>query len=441
MPQDAGPLRTRVVASCAGIDHLLGDHARATARLRTSLAEVEGEPSPESTALKTQLAANAFFSGDFAVAAGVVEGGARGRGRARQRGRPRGGDGAARLRGLHDRRRRTARARTSASPRTCSTQLDESEVGRHLTSFTWAGVCEVYLERFDRALAVQDRCLQTARALGQDFVSALARLSRSLALGWRGRLAEAADEADAAVETAELLGQDQFLTWALWVRAWIAHQAGDLGLAERLGVRSVELGRDAEDPVTVMAHCYLAETRFERGAEPAAVLEQVLAAAGGPELPLIERAFRARWYEFFTRAELRRGRRRSRGRVGRPRGRRGGRARPGRPDVRGAQGARGGRARTRIGRGGSGARDGGRRARRPNGSPDRGRAGAGPGGAGTRRGGPSRERPRTSCSRPTTSSASTAPSTSATRRRASSARSAGASPAAARPAPAMDSAR
>ena len=138
-------------------------------------------------------------------------------------------------------------------------------------------------------------------------MSALARLSRSLALGWRGRLAEAADEADAAVETAELLGQDQFLTWALWVRAWIAHQAGDLGLAERLGVRSVELGRDAEDPVTVLAHCYLAETRLERGADPAAVLEQVLAAAGGPELPLIERAFRARWYEFFTRAELRRG--------------------------------------------------------------------------------------------------------------------------------------
>ena len=67
MPQDAGPLRTRIVASCAGIDHLLGDHARATARLRSSLAEVEGEPSPESTALKTQLGANAFFSGDFAA--------------------------------------------------------------------------------------------------------------------------------------------------------------------------------------------------------------------------------------------------------------------------------------------------------------------------------------------------------------------------------------
>ena len=306
MPQEAGPLRTRVVAGCAGIDHLLGDHARATARLRSSLAEVEGDPSPESTALKTQLAANAFFSGDFdaqrewskaALADADVLGNAADRAAALA------------LLGCADYMTDAvegARENLAVAEQLLA-DLDEGEVGRHITSFTWAGVCEVYLERFDRALAVHDRCLQTARALGQDFVSALARLGRSLALGWQARLAEAADEADAAVETAELLGQEQFLTWSLWVRAWIAHQAGDLRLAEQLGTRSVELGRDLHDPVTVLAHCYLADTRLERGADPRPLVDQVLTAAGGAEMPLIERAFRARWYEFCTRAELRRG--------------------------------------------------------------------------------------------------------------------------------------
>jgi DNA-binding NarL/FixJ family response regulator/tetratricopeptide (TPR) repeat protein len=296
-------LRTRIVATCAGIDHLLGDHREAAARLRSSLAELSDEPTPESTALKTQLAANAFFTGDFAAqrewSISALED-------ATALGNP--GDRAAAIAqlGCADYMAddvAEAREHLTEAERLLD-ELEDRQVARHLTSFTWCGICEVYLERFDRALAVHDRCLAVARRSGQDFVSALARIGRALALTWQGRLAEAAEEADTAVETAELLGQAQFLTWALWVRAWAAHQAGDLGLAEHLGVRAVELGSEAEDPVTVLAHCHLAETRLERGAAGGDVLADALAAAGGPELPLIERAFRSRWYELFGRAEL-----------------------------------------------------------------------------------------------------------------------------------------
>ena len=306
LPPEGRTMRTRLVATCAGIDHVLGDHAAATLRLRSSLAELSDKPTPESTALKTQLAANAFFTGDFVTqrewsvaaladataTADVADMAA-----------------ASALLGCADYMAddvESARENLAEAERLMD-QLAPAQVGRHLTSFTWCGICEVYLERFDRALAVFDRCLETSRASGQDFVAALARIGRGLTLTWQGRLREAAEEADTAVETAELLGQAQFLTWALGVRAWVAHQAGDLELAERLGVRAVELGSKAEDPVTVLAHCHLAETRLERGAAPDRARDDVLAAAGGPGLPLIERAFRSRWYELFARAELRAG--------------------------------------------------------------------------------------------------------------------------------------
>jgi ATP/maltotriose-dependent transcriptional regulator MalT len=304
LPPDDAAIRARLVATCAGIDHLLGDHAAATARLRSSLAEVSGtEPSPESAALKTQLAANAFFTGDFdaqrewsiaALADATVLG------------EPADRAAALALLGCADYMVgdvAAARDRLADSERLFG-ELDDRDIARHLTSFTWCGICEVYLERFDRSLAVHDRCLATARALGHDFVSALARIGRSLALAWQGRLAEAAEEGDAAVETAELLGQSQFLTWALWVRAWVAHQCGDLDAAERLGVRAIELGSEAEDPVTVLAHCHLAETRLERGLAPQRVRDEMLAGAGGADLPPIERPFRSRWYELLARAEL-----------------------------------------------------------------------------------------------------------------------------------------
>jgi DNA-binding NarL/FixJ family response regulator/tetratricopeptide (TPR) repeat protein len=306
LPVDDRAQHGRLVATCAGIDHLLGDHARATARLRSTLAELDGVPTPQTTALKTQLAANAFFTGDFDTQrewsiAALSD--------AEALGNPADRGAAIALLGCAEymvSEVKGAREHLAEAEQLLD-QMDDRQVARHLTSYTWCGICEVYLERFDRSLDVHDRCLATSRAFGQDFVSALARIGRSLALTCQGRLAEAAEEADTAVETAELLGQAQFLTWALWVRAWAAHQCGDLDGAERLGVRAIELGSQAEDPVTVMAHCHLAETRLERGAPPDRVRDDLLAAAGGPELPPIERAFRSRWYELLSRAELRAG--------------------------------------------------------------------------------------------------------------------------------------
>ncbi len=303
LPDGDPALRGRVVASCARIDHLLGDHGRAARRLRASLAELGDEPTAESAAVKTQLAADAFFTGDFAgqrtwALAALAD--------------------AESLDSAADRAAATAllgcahymvgeladaRARLDAAEQLVD-GLDDRAMAAHLTTFAWAGMCEVYLERFERAQAVLDRTLAVAQATGQDFVSALARVGRSLTLSWLGRLPEAADEADAAVESAELLGHDQFLVWALWVRAWAAHLAGDLDAAERLGLRAAELASDADDPVTALARCHLAETQLERGGPPDRAGADVLAAAGGPELPRVELAFRSRIFELLTRAAL-----------------------------------------------------------------------------------------------------------------------------------------
>ena len=61
------------------------------------------------------------------------------------------------------------------------------------------------------------------------------------ALEVRGRLAEAAEHADAAVEGARLWGNDQMLCFALTADAWVCALRGELGRARAAGAEAMAL--------------------------------------------------------------------------------------------------------------------------------------------------------------------------------------------------------
>ena len=149
----------RLVATCAGIDHLLGDHAAATARLRSSLGELRRPRHAGVDGAEDAARGQRVLHRRLRRAARVVARRPRGR-RACSATPPTAGP-----------RSRCWAARTTWSatspphastwprPRLSLHELSDAQVTRHLTSFTWCGICEVYLERFDRSLAVHERCL------------------------------------------------------------------------------------------------------------------------------------------------------------------------------------------------------------------------------------------------------------------------------------------
>jgi DNA-binding CsgD family transcriptional regulator len=307
LPADQHAVRGQVVASTARLDQLLGRHDAARRLLMRTLDGLPDPTSPEATELKVQLAGACFFNGDFEglrrwVGEALSEADARGDRATRAAATGTLGCAEYMVGDLP-----AARGRLEESEELFAGLADEEVAGR-LHSLVWCGMTELYLERFDRASRIFDRAMAVARATGHGHVTTLTRIGQGLVLLWRGRIEEARELLDVAVEASMLTGNDQFLTWALWARCWAATLAGDVGAAIRFGERAVAAAGEVVDPVSALAGCYLAEAMLEAGEPPESCRDQVLRSVGGEEMPMVERAFQSRWYELLTRAELAAGR-------------------------------------------------------------------------------------------------------------------------------------
>lgn len=295
--------RARIVAACARIDQILGRHGEAEELLLSSLEDLPDGASRESADLKIQLASECFFTGDF-------DGLRRWIGEAMDDAASREDAAAlAAATGLLGCAEYmvddidAARERLDEATRLFEALADE-ELSQRLHSLAWCGITEVYLERFDRAMALFERGLATALATGHGHVPILMRIGQAMSLLWQGRLVEGAERVDLAVEASLLTANRQFLTWALWVRCWAATLSGELSEAIRLGEQAVEASGGSGDPVSVMARAYLAEARFEAGSDPDRCHDDLLAGVGGEALDLVECGFRPHWQEILARMKL-----------------------------------------------------------------------------------------------------------------------------------------
>ncbi len=124
----------------------------------------------------------------------------------------------------------------------------------------------------------------------------------------RGRLGEAVEQAEAAVDGARLAANPQMLCWALTALAWIAALAGDLPAARHAGAEAVALlGGLDESVLSAATRVHVAAAQLETG-EPERCLES-MSLAGAPEFAGVEPGRRAWLFAILARAELAVGRR------------------------------------------------------------------------------------------------------------------------------------
>jgi DNA-binding CsgD family transcriptional regulator len=289
------PLSTR----CAAVERLLGLFPTAEDRLHRALADLPDPASPEAAALNVGLSISAREAGDSATAGArahdALDAATACGNRPLQA-------SAAALLALVESESSSADPSMPALRRAADllNGLSDEELSTCLET-THVGLAEVLAERFPEALRHIERGIDVARATGHDLQLLALRFQRAAALAYVGRLREATEEADTAVEMAVLVGGPGPISWAAGIQCWVALYRGDTETALKAGVQSMEASRSQWTSVaagTTLALVQLDAGQAERGRT------EMLDAGGGPELPFLPAPHRCAAYEALTLAEL-----------------------------------------------------------------------------------------------------------------------------------------
>jgi DNA-binding CsgD family transcriptional regulator len=294
-------VRLRGVVLGAMVNRLLGHHAEARKLLVDELATVSDEHRREKVVLGLELAAVALMQGGFDSASRrLVDSVARQAAELGDRPLVAAACGMSVMAAFFtgDLAAIEVRADTAAG---MVDALSDDELMHRLDAIIWLGWGELHHQRWDDALRHLDRGLRLARGAGQVHVLTYMLAARACALRWQGNLAEALDCAEDAVEAATLSGSTELGAMAHGMHSWIAFLAGDAEVAERAGAAATAGGNIGWwGSVARLLHS-IARLALDRSID---VVDDVLAAGGGPELSGVDPFSRPLWYSFLTVADL-----------------------------------------------------------------------------------------------------------------------------------------
>ena len=307
VPAGASALRVRLLSWCARVEHLLGLHEQAHARLTAGLDDLPDDAEPEAVALMLELAADALYRLEY-------ESGQEWSRRAVAAARPL-GDQALIAAALATLTRALAWGgepqlgeEVWAEVAPMVDALPDDDLARRLDAAVDLAASEIYLDRFVEAAAHAERALAVGRATGQGQL--FPGIYATLGVAWcmAGRLAEATELLEAATEAARLSGHPPALAWALFCRAFVAVPAGDIKTAIAAGRESFALAKDAgQDVIAARAAAVLAVALLD-GGDPAGAAA-ALASSTGENFASIPDVWRAYLLELLTRCWLTLGRR------------------------------------------------------------------------------------------------------------------------------------
>ena len=185
--------------------------------------------------------------------------------------------------------------------------LDDGALAGRLDTAYYLGFGEFFCEYYDDAIRHFRRGIAVSRASGQGQFVIVMTVGLAYTLEVRGRLAEAAEHADAAVEGARLLGNDQMLCFALTADAWVSAVRGELSRSRASGAEAMTLIEHLDESVLSRStRVTVASAQMESG-EPEGCLT-AMSAGGAPEFADVEPGRRAWLYAILARAELALGR-------------------------------------------------------------------------------------------------------------------------------------
>jgi DNA-binding NarL/FixJ family response regulator/tetratricopeptide (TPR) repeat protein len=304
--EDETTLRVGLIGACAGVEQLLGHHEEAHARLTAALSTLSDASSPQAVELMLHLAAGDFYRMDYA---GMRGWGERALGVARGRGAPLTAASLAVLAVAAAFLGPVAEAEPHRSEAAALLDaLPDDELADRLDALTSLSAADIYLHRYGDAASHARRGLALARGTGQGEIAPFLIPVLVTVLHTTGRVTEAAELLDEAVEAARLSGNVEALGWNLLSRGYAAVAAGDIDLALAAAQESVDITRDLDDRlVSTYARWALGSALLEKG-EAERAIEVLVTAAEGKDLPRIPEPWRAHYFELLTRAWLALGR-------------------------------------------------------------------------------------------------------------------------------------
>lgn len=178
--------------------------------------------------------------------------------------------------------------------------MSDDELAQRLDTALFVGWGELYLERFGAAARHLRRALRMARRTGQSHLLAPLHTVLGVVGCTTGRLPQATEALDDALESAVLTGGPEARARVLGYRCWASVWTGDLTEALAAGTEAVALAAagDSPDWQAGPAEAMLGFARYAAG-DPNAALEHLLRAGHGqPVRPV----WQARWYEWLAAA-------------------------------------------------------------------------------------------------------------------------------------------
>jgi len=303
VPAELSALSTTVATTYAAVERQLGRYEQAHARLLRTLRSLPDPDSFEAVELLIELTLNEFYRSRYAEMhdwAGRAVSAAKAV-----------GDSALLAAALAmpaltvaiTGPAETARAHRAEAAALVD-QLSDDDLARRADAASWLAAAELYLDLYAEADLHASRAAGLARASGRG--DPLFRLYPILPRIWyvRGKLAEAAELLDGAIEAGRLLGSPPALAGNLFNRSAVALAAGDLELALASAEEGVELTRGLDEGfVSAWAAVRLAAVLLEAG-QPDRAAELLIGRAGGEELTLIPGNWRGYCLELLTRCWL-----------------------------------------------------------------------------------------------------------------------------------------
>ena len=237
----AATRRVELTALCAAVEHWLGRHDDAHRRLLRAWEELPDRGTAAAAALQIELAVDGLYVLDFEQAVGMGRGalgvavdvGDRALVAAAASALCLAEAAAGRIEAAREHR---ARALAEID------RLADAELAPRLEALFYLGWAENYLEHWDDAIAHVDRGIAIARATGEGRLLVPMMLIKGYPFEFGGRLKEALEVSEAAVEASRLSGNDHYLFWSLHELGWAHYHAGNLEAAIAAGEESARVG-------------------------------------------------------------------------------------------------------------------------------------------------------------------------------------------------------
>jgi DNA-binding CsgD family transcriptional regulator/tetratricopeptide (TPR) repeat protein len=241
LPAGDAAHRVELTARCAGLEHWLGRHEDAHRRLTRAWDDLDDRSTPAAGALLIELAVDGIYELDFDQAVTMGRS-------ALETARATGDDvliaAAASALCLAETvaghvpaaRERHAEAIAIVD------RLPDAALAPRLESLYYLGWAENYLEDYQGAIAHVDRGIEIARATGEGRLLVPMMLVKGYTFELQGRLAEAVELCESAVEATRLSAHPHDLFWALFELAFAHYAAGDLEAAIVAGEESARIG-------------------------------------------------------------------------------------------------------------------------------------------------------------------------------------------------------